>query len=134
MSKGLHGRKILVGTAVLLLTLAAVVAWLFLNPAKPPIEVQAGISCGGIADCSRDCADQCPSGIRKLPCMSTCASRCAEQGCGKRAQEPYAGLTGCMGSHCIMACLSGPGPDCDSCAAAECASERDLCQAQACAP
>lgn len=132
MQKLSRTRKILLGIAVLVVLLAGAGAWLFLNPATPSIAAETGLSCSSIADCSRDCANQCPGGVRKLPCMSGCSTRCAEQGCGKSAQAPYADMTGCMRSHCIMDCISGPGPDCDACGAAECSSERDLCRAQEC--
>ena len=124
-------RKVLIGLFVVLLALGGVIAWLFLFPAKPPLTAGTSINCEAVALCSQACAKQCPSGLRKLPCMSDCTKRCAERGC-EGARPPYLDMIRCVRGNCLMKCISGPGSACEECSARECADQRAACFAQVC--
>ncbi len=126
-----RARKVLLAIAAVFLVLGGVAAWLFLFPAKPPITAETGLSCQAVAECSEDCALRCPSGVRKLPCMRKCASRCTEHGCDS-ARTPYKDLTGCVGSECLLECITGPDADCARCTAAKCARAKQVCERHSC--
>lgn len=124
-------RKLLLGLAAIILVFGGFVTYLFLFPAKPALKAGDSISCQKVAECSRTCSMECPSGVRKLPCMTNCAKRCGGRGCDG-ARGPYKEMISCVRSECLMKCISGPGPECEQCSQTRCADERAVCFRQVC--
>ena len=124
-------RRVLIGLVVVTVVFGGVITWLFLFPARPPLTVGTSVNCQELAMCSRRCAADCPSGVRKLPCMSNCTKRCTERGCAS-ARPLYREMVSCVRTNCLMKCIAGPGPACDECSERECADTRAACFAQVC--
>jgi hypothetical protein len=124
-------RCILVISLILILGAGTYAGSLFLFPVKPKISSKTGLSCSQIGECNKSCVKQCPSGFKKMPCMLSCNSRCRTKGCDS-AKKPDGDLVSCMKSKCLMKCMGGPGPKCESCKSQKCPAQSKTCKEHKC--